>query len=125
MIKRILKIVGLFSNLRINFVAIQTDLKKIFYILILLFFGVSCTHQQTLFSDKWTDTDLDGIPDYKDACPLEAGSPFNLGCPSDKNLSANYNRELSTDSDLDGIPDEKDECPYEYGSPFNMGCPMD
>lgn len=72
---------------------------------------------------KWMDTDLDGVHDLKDACPMEAGSPFNLGCPEKTKLSLNFDRESSNDSDLDGVPDDRDECPNVYGSPFNLGCP--
>ena len=28
-----------------------------------------------------SDYDGDGVPDYKDFCPMEAGSPYNNGCP--------------------------------------------
>lgn len=98
-------------------------MKNLNYILVLGFLLTSCAQQHALISEKWSDIDLDGVHDLKDACPNEAGSPFNMGCPEDSKLSAEFNRSLSTDSDLDGVPDDKDECPYRYGSPFNMGCP--
>lgn len=91
--------------------------------ILLLFFNFSCRSSQNLFAESYLDTDLDGVPDERDACPTVYGSPFNFGCPSDSELSAQYDAKLSTDADLDGVPDDKDECPNEYGSPFNMGCP--
>lgn len=99
-------------------------MKKIVFIIVFLpLLLVSC-NQQKVLQYQFVDTDLDGVPDHRDACPNEPGSPFNLGCPQKTVLSDNYNKLLSTDSDLDGVPDDKDECPYEYGSPFNMGCPF-
>lgn len=63
----------------------------------------------------------------RDACPYEAGSIFNLGCPNEnKQLALSQIDQLkSTDTDLDGVMDDKDECPLLYGSPFNQGCPID
>lgn len=90
----------------------------------LLFFNFSCQSSQKTLAQTYVDTDLDGVPDGKDACPTVYGSPFNLGCPNDQQLSSQFDVKLSTDADLDGVPDEKDECPNEYGSPFNMGCPL-
>lgn len=77
-------------------------------------------------TEKCVDTDLDGVHDRRDACPKEAGSIFNLGCPEEKNhqLSAYIDKIKSTDADLDGVSDEKDDCPTIYGSPFNLGCPF-
>lgn len=80
---------------------------------------------KTIAFDPYLDSDLDGVPDYKDACPNQYGSPFNLGCHEKSDIPMKFNRQLSTDADLDGVPDEEDECPFEYGSPFNMGCPID
>jgi type IX secretion system PorP/SprF family membrane protein len=37
------------------------------------------------FNKSFKDTDGDGIPDNKDACPETAGSKTNLGCPTEKN----------------------------------------
>lgn len=75
---------------------------------------------------EFVDSDLDGVHDLRDACPKEAGSLFNLGCPEDsaKVILAQIDQAKSTDSDLDGVLDDKDECPLVYGSPFNMGCPI-
>lgn len=100
------------------------SLKNAVHLVLFSLLLASCAQQKTMLSDNWIDSDLDGIHDAKDACPLEYGSPFNLGCPDNSQLSSSFNKQLSTDSDLDGIPDEKDECPYVYGSPFNMGCPV-
>ena len=55
-----------------------------------------------------TDTDGDGIYDYDDACPEEAGLEAFNGCP---------------DSDNDGIQDSKDDCPYTAGLAEFNGCP--
>ncbi len=55
------------------------------------------------------DADQDGIPDFADRCPLEAGPADNAGCPD-------------TDRDGDGIVDRLDNCPDEKGSPENQGC---
>lgn len=98
-------------------------MKKVILLTLVVFF-TSCAQQKIAF-DPNLDSDLDGVPDYKDACPDLYGSPFNLGCPKESDIPEDFNRQLSTDADLDGVPDEEDECPFEYGSPFNMGCPID
>ena len=54
------------------------------------------------------DTDKDGIPDNKDACPEVAGLKEFNGCP---------------DSDGDGIPDKDDACPQVKGPKEFNGCP--
>jgi outer membrane protein OmpA-like peptidoglycan-associated protein len=54
------------------------------------------------------DTDGDGIPDVKDACPEVAGLKQFNGCP---------------DSDSDGIIDSEDDCPYTFGPMETKGCP--
>ena len=54
------------------------------------------------------DTDKDGIPDNKDACPEVAGLKEFNGCP---------------DTDGDGIPDKDDKCPDVAGPAENGGCP--
>lgn len=77
---------------------------------VLLF--ISCSTTKKLvdqnFVESSFDFDLDGVPDDKDACPKESGSPFNLGCPNDRDILSKGNSVLSTDYDLDGIPDDKD-----------------
>jgi outer membrane protein OmpA-like peptidoglycan-associated protein len=55
-----------------------------------------------------TDTDGDGIADYKDACPTVAGLEKFDGCP---------------DSDNDGITDASDACPNAAGLTAFNGCP--
>lgn len=99
-------------------------MKKVILFSLAVFF-ISCAQQKTIAFDPYFDSDLDGVPDYKDACPDQYGSPFNLGCPDEIDIPESFNRQLSTDADLDGVPDDEDECPYEYGSPFNMGCPTE
>ena len=54
------------------------------------------------------DTDKDGIPDNKDACPEVAGLKEFNGCP---------------DTDGDGITDKDDKCPDVAGPAENAGCP--
>ncbi len=54
------------------------------------------------------DSDKDGIPDNKDACPEEPGLKEFNGCP---------------DTDGDKIPDNKDNCPEEFGTEIMNGCP--
>jgi ompA family protein len=54
------------------------------------------------------DTDKDGIPDNKDACPEVAGPKEFNGCP---------------DTDGDGIPDKDDACPQVKGPKEFNGCP--
>ena len=54
------------------------------------------------------DTDKDGIPDNKDACPEVAGLKEFNGCP---------------DTDGDGIPDKDDACPDVAGLKEFNGCP--
>ncbi|MEZ4904397.1 MAG: DUF6089 family protein [Spirosomataceae bacterium] len=54
------------------------------------------------------DTDRDGIPDEKDACPTEPGAIRMKGCP---------------DRDNDGIADKDDDCPEIFGLASLKGCP--
>ena len=54
------------------------------------------------------DTDKDGIPDNKDACPEVAGLKEFNGCP---------------DTDGDGIADKDDACPQVKGPKEFNGCP--
>ena len=54
------------------------------------------------------DTDKDGIPDNKDACPEVVGLKEFNGCP---------------DTDGDGVPDKDDKCPDVAGPAENGGCP--
>jgi len=54
------------------------------------------------------DTDKDGIPDNKDACPEVKGLKEFNGCP---------------DTDGDGIPDKDDACPEVKGLKEFNGCP--
>lgn len=68
------------------------------------------------------DSDRDGFPDAKDACPKELGvaspDPKKNGCPPPK-----------SDDDEDGIPDDDDACPAMAGikqpDKKNNGCPPD
>ncbi len=54
------------------------------------------------------DTDRDGVPDYKDDCPLKYALTTN-GCPGDY--------------DKDGVADMDDQCPETPGTVANKGCP--
>jgi hypothetical protein len=62
------------------------------------------------FSPHQRDTDGDGVPDARDRCPAEAGSPSNAGCPV-------------RDRDRDGLEDDRDACPDTQGPRENRGCP--
>ena len=93
------------------------------------------------------DSDRDGLPDYKDKCPLESGEVENEGCPqSEKEFdwadddgdgvvnqfdkepntpsdARVYGNGVAVDSDYDDVPDYIDECPFKSGSVENKGCP--
>lgn len=58
------------------------------------------------------DLDKDGVIDPDDSCPELFGYPDQNGCPYTVN-----------DSDLDGVPDEADYCIYIKGDPALHGCP--
>lgn len=62
------------------------------------------------------DTDADGLPDSRDACPYAFGESAHKGCPV-------------LDADDDGVPDDTDACPKEAGAksadPKRNGCPPD
>lgn len=93
------------------------------------------------------DSDRDGLPDYKDKCPLESGPVENEGCPKsakefdwadddgdgvvnefdkEPNTPAEarvYGNGVAVDSDYDDVPDHIDDCPFETGSVESKGCP--
>ncbi|HVU57027.1 MAG TPA: OmpA family protein [Puia sp.] len=89
---------------------------------------------------KKKDTDLDGIPDEEDACPLKPGTAKWHGCPvpdtdhdgidddhdSCRNQAglARYNGCPIPDSDHDGVNDEEDKCPDKPGLARYNGCPI-
>lgn len=54
------------------------------------------------------DSDGDGIADWKDSCPAQAGIALFDGCP---------------DTDNDGIQDAYDDCPTQAGLEIFNGCP--
>lgn len=60
------------------------------------------------FGRKASDRDEDGITDFKDKCPDEAGLKAFDGCP---------------DNDNDGIINSLDSCPDQSGPEFWNGCP--
>jgi outer membrane protein OmpA-like peptidoglycan-associated protein len=60
--------------------------------------------------DTISDSDGDGILDYKDACPGHKGTAKYGGCPV-------------PDSDGDGVTDDFDKCISEPGTVTNNGCP--
>lgn len=66
------------------------------------------------------DTDKDGVPDYLDLCPKEAGSPAFAGCPAPKAPELAFE-----DRDFDGVFDADDECPDTPGDAETKGCPDD
>ena len=81
------------------------------------------------------DTDKDGIPDNKDACPEVAGLKEFNGCPDtdgdgipdkdDACPQVKGPKEFNgcPDTDGDGIPDKDDKCPDVAGPAENAGCP--
>ena len=81
------------------------------------------------------DTDKDGIPDNKDACPQVAGLKEFNGCPdtdgdgiADKDDACPQvkgPKEFNgcPDTDGDGIADKDDKCPDVAGPAENAGCP--
>jgi outer membrane protein OmpA-like peptidoglycan-associated protein len=89
---------------------------------------------------KKKDTDMDGIPDDQDACPLKPGTAKWHGCPvpdtdqdgiDDEHDScrnqpglARYNGCPIPDSDHDGVNDEEDKCPNVPGLARYNGCPI-
>ena len=86
------------------------------------------------------DTDMDGITDDQDACPLKPGTAKWHGCPvpdtdhdgiDDEHDScktipglARYNGCPIPDTDHDGINDEEDKCPDKPGLARYNGCPI-
>ena len=81
------------------------------------------------------DTDKDGIPDNKDACPEVAGLKEFNGCPdtdgdgiADKDdacpeVAGPKEFNGCPDTDGDGIADKDDKCPDVAGPAENAGCP--
>mgnify|MGYP002713063889 CR=1 FL=1 len=67
---------------------------------------------------KPSDMDRDGIPDYKDHCPLNSFEELSRGV---------NNRGCPLQTDADGIPDFRDRCPNTpRGVKINAhGCPID
>jgi outer membrane protein OmpA-like peptidoglycan-associated protein len=65
-------------------------------------------------SDRYQDSDHDGIINGRDQCPDSAedydGFEDDDGCPE-------------ADNDHDGVPDDDDECPDQAGPRANDGCP--
>lgn len=68
------------------------------------------------------DTDGDGIPDNKDACPDTPGTKANKGCPEGIKPPA---KQFRYDRDQDGVPNEFDKCPDIAGTEEDEGCPHD
>lgn len=81
------------------------------------------------------DTDKDGIPDSKDACPTVAGIKEFNGCPDTDNDGVQDTEDACPtvaglaklngcpDSDGDGVIDSKDKCPKIAGLAKLNGCP--
>lgn len=69
-------------------------------------------HHTASLAIKWgggpKDSDKDGVPDERDACPKQPGSANAQGCP---------------DGDGDGIKDADDQCPADPGTAATFGCP--
>ncbi len=63
------------------------------------------------------DSDLDGVPDAADGCPLGAGAGLDTdrdGCKDDGE---------DADDDNDTVADVSDNCPTTAGPASNAGCP--
>jgi len=89
---------------------------------------------------KKKDTDMDGLTDDQDACPLKPGTAKWHGCPvpdtdkdgiDDEHDSckiiqglARYNGCPIPDTDHDGVNDEEDKCPEKAGLARYNGCPI-
>jgi OmpA-OmpF porin, OOP family len=103
-------------------------------------FSVGVWLTTTGVATKKRDTDMDGIPDDEDLCPLQPGTKAWHGCPvpdsdhdgvddehdSCKNIPgvARYNGCPVPDTDHDGIDDEHDSCPTVPGLARYHGCPI-
>jgi outer membrane protein OmpA-like peptidoglycan-associated protein len=96
-----------------------------------------------------TDSDKDGVPDYKDKCPDQKedrdGFEDGDGCPDNDNDNDYIpdNRDEcpdqaedkdgykdddgcpDLDNDGDGVPDKEDNCPMHKGPAKHSGCPAD
>lgn len=102
--------------------------------------GIWLTSAGTPPPPKKKDTDMDGLTDDQDACPLKPGSAKWHGCPvpdtdqdgiDDEHDScrtiqglARYNGCPIPDTDHDGINDEEDKCPDKAGLARYNGCPI-
>ncbi len=83
------------------------------------------------------DQDGDGLWDFEDACPTEAGPRQNHGCPLGLLLPPSPGAPaqicalrpdlclLLHDGDGDGVLDGLDACPQRPGPPSLEGCPLD
>lgn len=68
------------------------------------------------------DSDRDGIPDSKDQCRDEAAPGTVDGCPK-KETTQEVDK--TTDSDGDGVPDFRDLCEKEAAPGTVLGCPKE
>ncbi len=68
-----------------------------------------------------SDTDGDGVPDIRDACPRWPGPP-PTGCPVPTATPPSLPTSIP-DTDGDGFVDTVDACPTVFGT--NNGCPVD
>ena len=67
---------------------------------------------ETIISNKFVDTDGDGVLDMYDKEP------------NTNKKSRVYGDGVSIDSDSDGVPDYIDDCPFEKGTSARKGCPV-
>jgi len=101
------------------------------------------------FSPDFSDSDGDGVPDYKDKCPKQKedkdGFQDRDGCPDEDNdkdgipddrdkcpdKPEDYDKFQDKDgcpdldNDGDGVPDKRDNCPLHKGPVKTKGCPGD
>ncbi|MCB9731761.1 MAG: OmpA family protein [Deltaproteobacteria bacterium] len=83
------------------------------------------------------DTDGDGVSDYDDRCPRQAGGKAARGCPDADGDGVDDERDACVDkpgpktlggcpdSDNDGLADDIDKCPDQAGKSEQQGCPVE
>lgn len=83
------------------------------------------------------DSDNDGLADWKDACPTQAGIAMFDGCPDTDGDGIQDSEDTCPtqagliqfggcpDGDNDGVPDKDDRCPVDFGLAQFKGCPDD
>ncbi len=73
----------------------------------------NAAHQIVSVQPAADDPDGDGVPNARDRCPDQPGTPAFGGCP-----------ESAPDRDGDSVPDGQDACPDQAGLVAHDGCPQ-